>query len=582
MEGFLKRIWSKHIIDKLSFLPNGVFIARFQSDAMKQAVLNSGYFLFDNKPVIIKPWMPDIELVKEEVKCVPAWVRLHKLPLKFWGKSLVKLANLVDKFIKSDEATMQKTRLGFARVMVELKIDQKFPDSIKFLDEKQQVIEIQIGYEWKPILCTKCKQLGHAKDTCRKGKKMIQTKPIRKEWRPVKKVEAPTVAQPASIQIEQQPATTEVHNNDQVVAEIIKTPAHRPGLSNDGSLSPVKNRQGISIASRVNSGSPTYMEALSGSKTPKQGIGVNETKIKPNNVNKAVSTVFNDWSVTTNSAYHVGGRIWVVWKPQYFDIIFLQYDAQFIHMEVEDRNSTLKFYYTIVYAFNGITEREPLWANIKRFRPPSTIPWVLGGNFNCVLLAEERLGGSFNLAEAEPFQQCLEDCEVMDLQASGSFYTWNNKQPPETRVYSRLDRALVNQGWTDHFPDMYANFLPEGHFDHSPCVIGQINRDHHRNRPFKYFNMWSMSPDFQACVDNIWKQNLAGTRMYRVTQKLRLLKPELKRINSTCYSDIENQAMLAATKLYQAQQHLIQQPGDRELMAQEYADIGNLFTCKAS
>ncbi|XP_074300079.1 uncharacterized protein LOC141631286 [Silene latifolia] len=230
-----------------------------------------------------------------------------------------------------------------------------------------------------------------------------------------------------------------------------------------------------------------------------------------------------------------------------------------------------KFYYTIVYAFNGITEREPLWANIKRFRPPSTIPWVLGGDFNCVLLAEERLGGSFNLAEAEPFQQCLEDCEVMDLQASGSFYTWNNKQPPETRVYSRLDRALVNQGWTDHFPDMYANFLPEGHFDHSPCVIGQINRDHHRNRPFKYFNMWSMSPDFQACVDNIWKQNLAGTRMYRVTQKLRLLKPELKRINSTCYSDIENQAMLAATKLYQAQQHLIQQPGDRELMAQEYA-----------
>ncbi|XP_074283393.1 uncharacterized protein LOC141607943 [Silene latifolia] len=158
----------------------------------------------------------------------------------------------------------------------------------------------------------------------------------------------------------------------------------------------------------------------------------------------------------------------------------------------------------------------------------------------------------------------------MDIQATGSFYTWNNKQPPETKVYSTLDRALVNQGWMDHFPDMFENFLPEGHFDHSPCVIGQVNRDHHQNRTFKYFNMWSLSPDFQACVENIWKQNLTGTKMYRVTQKLRLLKPELKRINSTCYSDIENQALLAATKLYHVQQLLIQQPGDRELMQAKY------------
>ncbi|XP_074271651.1 uncharacterized protein LOC141595583 [Silene latifolia] len=186
--------------------------------------------------------------------------------------------------------------------------------------------------------------------------------------------------------------------------------------------------------------------------------------------------------------------------------------------------------------------------------------------------AEERLGGTYNLAEAAPFQQCLEDCGIMDMQASGAFYTWNNKQPPSTRVYSRLDRALINEAWTDQYPDVYANFLPEGHYDHSPCVIGMADRGRARNRPFKYFNMWSLSPNFYGCVANIWKLHMEGTKMYRVCQKLKILKTELRQINRTCYSDIENKALLAETKLFHTQQMLIDNPGDRNLMAQEYEE----------
>ncbi|XP_074290689.1 uncharacterized protein LOC141617395 [Silene latifolia] len=536
LEGFLKRIWSKYNIDKISFLPNGVFIARFQTIEMQQAVLKSGHFLFDNKPMIIKPWVPDIELTKEEV---------------------------------NDAATEQKTRLGFARVMVELQIDQKFPNSIKFLDEKQKVTEIEIEYEWKPTLCTKCKQLGHEKDKCRKDKKetgkdkKANTRIIRKEWRPV------NATAPQSIK---NPPAAKIQSNKPTEQEMIKTPETRPGVSREGTLTPIKvTKQGQIQGARVRPGSPTYMEALSGSNSPKQGIGTNgndpptsdpclygllETKIKPNKVNKAVTNVFSDWSVTTNTTYHPGGRIWVVWKPHLFDIYFLEYDAQYIHMKVYDKHTNGMFFFTVVYAFNGLSERESLWTNLRKIKVPSSMPWLIGGDFNCVLQPEERLGGTFNMAEADPFQKCIEDCEVMDIHTSGSFYTWNNKQPQETR--------------SAQYPDFIANFLPEGLFDHSPCVIAKASSGQHRNRSFKYFNMWSLSTDFISCVSNVWNQPMEGTKMYRVTQKLRMLKPELKKINRTCYSDIENQALLAETKLFHVQQELSKQPGNRNIMTQEY------------
>ncbi|XP_074288851.1 uncharacterized protein LOC141613999 [Silene latifolia] len=128
---------------------------------MQEQVLKAGHYLFDSKPVIIKAWTENVALQKEEVKSVPTWIRMHQLPLKFWGQILLKLAGLIGKYIQNDVAIDFKTRLGYARVRVELQVDQKFHNVLKFLDEKQQLVEIEIEYEWKPALCKGCKKLGH-------------------------------------------------------------------------------------------------------------------------------------------------------------------------------------------------------------------------------------------------------------------------------------------------------------------------------------------------------------------------------------------------------------------------------------
>ncbi|XP_074298811.1 uncharacterized protein LOC141629756 [Silene latifolia] len=192
LEGYLRRIWHKHTINKISFMPNGIFIVRFHTKDMQDQVLNTGHYLFDSKPVIIKPWQENVALDKEHVKNVPTWLRLHHLPLKFWGQSLPKIAGLVGKYIQKDNATEMKTRLAYARVLVEVQIDQKFPEAVKFHDEKKQLVEVKLEYEWKPVLCTHCKTLGHAHSTCRRGKsqtthKVQPIKPVKQVWRKVEK-----------------------------------------------------------------------------------------------------------------------------------------------------------------------------------------------------------------------------------------------------------------------------------------------------------------------------------------------------------------------------------------------------------
>ncbi|XP_074292948.1 uncharacterized protein LOC141619825 [Silene latifolia] len=108
-------------------------------------------------------------------------------------------------------------------------------------------------------------------------------------------------------------------------------------------------------------------------------------------------------------------------------------------MKVESLSSKKCVNLTFVYAFNAIHKRVPLWSKLKSFAAWIRGLWAVAGDFNCVLDHNERCGG-------------------------------NSCQKPEDRTYSRLDRFMIDQDWTDHYPDVLANFLPEGNYDHTPSL----------------------------------------------------------------------------------------------------------------
>ncbi|XP_074292926.1 uncharacterized protein LOC141619804 [Silene latifolia] len=383
---------------------------------MKDKVTSSGHYLFDNKPMIVKPWTRDMEMTKDDVKSVPAWVQILKLPLKFWGKGLPKIVGLIRKFIKCDAATEERTRLGYARVMVELMVDHELPAHIAFKDEKVLIIRVDIEYEWRPIKCKKCQGMGHEMEHCRKGNQEYMVTGF---VTPCKRL----------VRMHRQEGDRSEYSGDTFGAHYYKEILTSPSK-------------------------------LNGTDTGVGLFGLLETKIKSKSFNRTVN-IFNNWCISTNNGYHNNGRIWILWDPKLFRIQFVEYNAQLIHMKVEALVSRSVFFLTMIYAFNGIQDRTPLWDHLWRFDGQVDGLWAMAGDFNCVLSASERVGGNTPNAEIEPFRTCVADCEVVDISATGSLFTWNNKQQLVDRIYSRLDRFMINKSWSDNFPDLYSNFRHE-------------------------------------------------------------------------------------------------------------------------
>ncbi|XP_074297875.1 uncharacterized protein LOC141628669 [Silene latifolia] len=205
VEGFLKRLWSNYPIDKISFCANGVFLRRFRTSQARQQILQQGHFLFDNKTLIVRPWDEGVALEKEDIKEVPVWVKIFNLPLKFWGKCLPRIAGILGKYVRCDDATQGKRRLSFAKVMIDVPFGQPIPESVKFRDVDGSTISLKVEFEWKPLLCTQCQGVGHESVKCRKGKKDgkkdIPQKTVnqvgKNQWRP-KQTQKPAVTVVAS------------------------------------------------------------------------------------------------------------------------------------------------------------------------------------------------------------------------------------------------------------------------------------------------------------------------------------------------------------------------------------------------
>ncbi|XP_074314163.1 uncharacterized protein LOC141649369 [Silene latifolia] len=212
-------------------------------------------------------------------------------------------------------------------------------------------------------------------------------------------------------------------------------------------------------------------------------------------------------------------------------------------MRVTSRSDDKKFLLTMIYVFNGINERQSLWEFLKQAATNCNEPWLWTGDFNTVVSHVERLGGNTIEVEMERFQECISLCCMEDIQATGALFTWSNKQEPQNRVYSRLDRAMGNFEWMQNFGDYMAHFHPEGLLNHCPCTTVDRTCDTQCRRSFKYFDMWGQSDMFKYCVANIWNRRKHGTRMfqrdmvdkqgdYELMQQECLVAQELRKLQS--------------------------------------------------
>jgi hypothetical protein len=221
-------LWSMYGSVDVSLLENGLYLFRFADEKTRDIVLEEKLWYIANKPLILRRWVPGMQLLKLSLSSIPIWVKLHNLPLEYWNPiCLSHIASGVGKPICSDSVTEEHQRLGFARVLIEVDTNSEFPKEIDILDIEGNVIKIGIEYPWLPIRCKKCKLFGHATHTCSKSEKAIWIP----RWKAPAQVEVQAVP-PTTKNVVGKPSTS---NADQwTVVKAKKTPKSRV-ISEDNS-----------------------------------------------------------------------------------------------------------------------------------------------------------------------------------------------------------------------------------------------------------------------------------------------------------------------------------------------------------
>lgn len=65
------------------------------------------------------------------ILCVPTWVQLPSLHPKFRSRpSLSKIGSLVGKPLRTHQITCDRTKLHYARILVEMNVEEVFPGDV--------------------------------------------------------------------------------------------------------------------------------------------------------------------------------------------------------------------------------------------------------------------------------------------------------------------------------------------------------------------------------------------------------------------------------------------------------------------
>ncbi|XP_060183331.1 uncharacterized protein LOC132613331 [Lycium barbarum] len=298
-------------------------------------------------------------------------------------------------------------------------------------------------------------------------------------------------------------------------------------------------------------------------------FGLLETKFKRAKATQAALNLCTGWSFSSNLSHIPGGRIWLMWQHLIFNVNILRTTAQLMQCEVEHTGTRNKFSITVVYGFNDQMLRRDLWQDVEQIQGSVLGAWAVMGDFNCVLKRDERVGRPVTAAEIRDFKRCMGVGYLVELRSSGAFYTWNNKQGDDKRVYSRINRVLVSGAWLTPLPSSEVHFGNDGLIDHCPAMINWDDAIQRAKPRFYYFNIWSQALDFQQKVRENWTQRIEGTKMFQLVGKLNRLKGTLRSINKRHFNEVEIKADKAKAELEDCQTALQQNPTNAYLTRAE-------------
>jgi endonuclease/exonuclease/phosphatase family metal-dependent hydrolase len=126
---------------------------------------------------------------------------------------------------------------------------------------------------------------------------------------------------------------------------------------------------------------------------------------------------------------------------------------------------------------------------------------MLSGDFNMIRYPHEKNNSNFRFAEAESFNECVNDMNLIELPLLDRGFTWSNRRASPT--LERLDRVFINLTWDDMLPNTILSSLTRTTSDHVPLKI-DISTVIPASKLFWFENFWVQAPGFWDVATTAW------------------------------------------------------------------------------
>ncbi|GKC79357.1 zinc knuckle CX2CX4HX4C containing protein, partial [Tanacetum coccineum] len=156
VEYYARNNWAKHGLKRIMMNTKGFFFFKFDSRAGLESILEGGPWLIRNSSIILKKWSMDTRLLKEELTCIPIWVKLHDVPIQVFEEDDISLiVSFIGKPVNSEADLVDVVTIGIHSLTGD-----------DFIKET-----IRVEYEWRPLRCDVLRMtvaitmVAHLKDT---------------------------------------------------------------------------------------------------------------------------------------------------------------------------------------------------------------------------------------------------------------------------------------------------------------------------------------------------------------------------------------------------------------------------------
>lgn len=130
MQKLTQVTWKEIGAPTVHVLWDRVFLFYFGLPKIAEKALARSWFFFQDL-LILQPWKPELDITQLRTDKVAVWAQYSDLQMHYWSsENLGKIASFVGRPIVTDQLTTNCLSLGFARVLVEVKLNAELPGKV--------------------------------------------------------------------------------------------------------------------------------------------------------------------------------------------------------------------------------------------------------------------------------------------------------------------------------------------------------------------------------------------------------------------------------------------------------------------